>query len=64
VTMGKKSERKTELQPSAPKIDMICSTRAIYLMRDFLPFEYGAVNSTFSAIAHSPPFPPPRSPRS
>jgi hypothetical protein len=60
VSNGKACEKKADLQPITPKIDMICTTRAITLLR---PFAYAAcVAGDFSVckIGESPPVPPPR----
>jgi hypothetical protein len=43
---------------------MICTKRAITLLRPFVRFEYFASDFSFSDIGHSPPVPPPRSPLS
>jgi hypothetical protein len=60
VSKGKNSEKKSSLQSAAPKIDMICVTRAIRLLPPLTLFEYAA--SVFSSfdIGYSPPVPPPR----
>ena len=60
VTKGKKSEKKSEFQTPSAKIDLICSARVICLIPGFVQFEYGVINSSFSAIGDSPPVPPPR----
>jgi hypothetical protein len=62
VSNGKDSEKKQDLQSSAPKIDMICAPLANRIERTFVPFEY-AIRDRFSfELGHSPPVPPPRSP--
>jgi hypothetical protein len=60
VNKGKACEKKSDLQPLAPKIDIICTRRAITLFRPFVHFEYSASYFCFSQIGHSPPVPPPR----
>src|SRR5438876_6488640 len=60
VSKGKNSEKKSDLQSAAPKIDMICATRAISPARLFVRFEYARKNFSISEIGHSPPVPPPR----
>ena len=60
VSKGKNSEKKQDLQSSAPKIDMICAPLANRIERPFVPFEY-AMRDCFSLEqGHSPPVPPPR----
>jgi len=62
VSKAKNSEKKQDLQSSAPKIDMICASLANRIERTFVPFEY-AIRDWFSfELGHSPPVPPPRSP--
>jgi len=61
VSKGKACEKKSDLQPLTPKIDIICTKRAITLLRPFVHFEYSASDFSFSEIGHSPPAPPPRS---
>ncbi len=62
VSKAKNSEKKQDLQSSAPKIDMICAVLANRIERTFVPFEY-AIRDWFSfELGHSPPAPPPRSP--
>jgi hypothetical protein len=61
VDKGKNSEKKQDLQSSAPKIDMICAPLANRIERPFVPFEY-AIRDCFSfEVGRSPPVPPPRS---
>jgi hypothetical protein len=60
VNKGKDSERKSDLQPSAPKIDIICMARPIRLLPPFADFEHAAQDFSFSESGHSPPVPPPR----
>jgi hypothetical protein len=62
VNKGKACEKKSDLQPLTPKIDMICTKRAITLLRPFVHFQYSVSDFPFSEIGHSPPVPPPRSP--
>jgi len=62
VSKGKAVEKKSDLQPLAPKIDIICTKRAITLLRPFSHFEYSVSNFSSSEIGYSPPVPPPRSP--
>jgi hypothetical protein len=60
VSRGKDSEKKSDLQSPAQKIDMICAPRVIRLLPPFRRFEYASADSSFSDIRHSPPVPPPR----
>jgi hypothetical protein len=60
VNKGKNSEKKSDLQPLTPKIDIICTKRAITLLPPFVYFEYLAGDFSFSEIGDSPPVPPPR----
>jgi hypothetical protein len=61
VNKGKSSEKKSNLQSPAPKIDMICVWRTGSLLRPFIPFGYAMGNFSSSRIGRSPPAPPPRS---
>jgi hypothetical protein len=60
VNAGKNSEKKSDLQSSTPKIDMICVSRRASLLRPFIPFEYVLGDFCSSEIGRSPPVPPPR----
>ena len=60
VSKGKTAERKSDLQVLTPKIDMICTKRAITLLRLFVHFHYAASHFSVSKIEQSPPVPPPR----
>ena len=61
VNKGTNSEKKSDLQPVTPKIDIICTKRAITLLPPFVHFKYLAGDFSFSEIGDSPPVPPPRS---
>jgi hypothetical protein len=61
VNAGKNSDKKSDLQSPAPKLDMICAPRVIRLLPPFRRFEYALTDFSFSDIGHSPPVPPPRS---
>jgi hypothetical protein len=61
VNKGKSSEKKSDLQSPAPKIDMICASSTVRLIRPFIPFEYTVRDFCSSQIGRSPPVPPPRS---
>ena len=60
VNTGKNSEKKSDLQSSTPKIDMICAPRAIRLVTPFRRFDYALDSFSFSDIGKSPLVPPPR----
>jgi hypothetical protein len=60
VNTGKNSEKKSDLQSPAPKIDMICAASAIRLLPPFKPFQYAISNFSLSERRRSPPVPPPR----
>jgi hypothetical protein len=61
VNRGKNSEKKSDLQSSTPKIDMICVSRAGHLTPPFVLFVYVVRDFCSSQIGRSPPVPPPRS---
>lgn len=61
VNKGKSAEKKSDLQLSAPKLDLICTKDAITFAFPFISFDYANVNFRISKIGHSPPVPPPRS---
>jgi hypothetical protein len=61
VNKGKNSEKKSDLQSPARKIDMICVSWSGHLIRLFVPLEYTARDFCSSQIGRSPPVPPPRS---
>jgi hypothetical protein len=61
VSTGKNSEKKSDLQSSTPKIDMICAPRAIRLLPPFRRFEYVSTDFSLSRIGQPPLIPPPRS---
>jgi len=60
VDSGKTSEKKSDLQLLTPKIDMICTKRAITLVRPFAYVDYVAGDFSAFQIGESPPVPPPR----
>jgi len=61
VNSGKNSEKKSDLQSPAPRIDMICASCATSLLQPFVPVEYAARDFSFDKVGRSPPVPPPRS---
>jgi len=60
VDKGKTTEKKSDLQSFTAKIDMICTKRAITLIRRCVYIDY--LTGDFSAfkIRETPPVPPPR----
>jgi hypothetical protein len=60
VATGKASEKKTDVQSSVPKIDIICVARVIRLISPVALFDYTLCDFSVSEIEHSPPVPPPR----
>ena len=60
VNRGKTSEKKSDLQLLTPKIDMICTKRAIILIRRYAYVDYVAGDFSVFQIGESPPVPPPR----
>ena len=60
VDRGKTTEKKSGLQLLTPKIDMICTKRAITLVRPFTYVDYTAGDFSVFQIGESPPVPPPR----
>jgi hypothetical protein len=61
VNKGKTAEKKSDLQVLTPKIDMICTKRAITLLGPSVNFDYAVSDFSLSEIGYSPPVPPPRS---
>jgi hypothetical protein len=61
VATGKASEKKSDMQSRAQKIDIICVARMNPLISPFAPFQYALCDFSVSEIEHSPPVPPPRS---
>ena len=60
VERGKTADKKSDLQLLTPKIDMICTKRAITLVRPFTCVDYVAGDFSVFQIGESPPVPPPR----
>jgi hypothetical protein len=61
VAKGKASEKKSDIQSPAPKIDIACVVRVIRLISPYDRFQYALRNFSVSEIEQSPPVPPPRS---
>src|SRR4029077_9963133 len=61
VNKANSTEKKSDLQSSTPKIDMICVWWTASSLRPFISFEYTVRDFCSSQIEHSPPAPPPRS---
>ncbi|PYK41905.1 MAG: hypothetical protein DME46_12590 [Verrucomicrobia bacterium] len=60
VATGKASEKKSDIQSRAPKIDIICVARVIRLTSPFARSQYLLPDFSISEIEQSPPVPPPR----
>jgi hypothetical protein len=60
VATGTKTEKKSEVQSTTSKIDMICSAPPIRLPRPFVSINYPTTNSYSSDGGDAPPVPPPR----
>ena len=60
VDRGKTAEKKSDLQLLTSKIDMICTKRAITLVRLFTYVDYVAGDFSLFQVGDSPPVPPPR----
>jgi hypothetical protein len=60
VDKGKTTEKKSDLQLLTPKIDMICTKRAITLIRPCASIDYVAGHFSVFKLGESPPVPPPR----
>ena len=60
VNRGKTTEKKSDLQLLTPKIDMICTKRAITLVRLFVYVDYTPGDFSAFKTEESPPVPPPR----
>jgi len=60
VDKGKTTEKKSDFQLLTSKIDMICTKRAITMVRSFAYVDYVAGDFPVSKIGESPPVPPPR----
>jgi hypothetical protein len=61
VNKANSTEKKSDLQLSTPKLDLICTKHAITLALPFISFDYANSNFRISEIGRSPPVPPPRS---
>jgi len=60
VNRARTAEKKSDLQLFTPKVDMICTKRAIILVRPFIHFDYATSDFSFDQVGRSPPAPPPR----
>src|SRR5438270_13863514 len=60
VNRARTAEKKSDLQLLTPKVDMICTKRAIILVRPFIHFHYATSDFSFDQVGRSPPAPPPR----
>jgi len=55
VNRARTAEKKSDLQLLTPKVDMICTKRAIILVRSFIHFDYATSNFSFSQIGRLHP---------
>ena len=60
VQKGKASEKKPDMQPNAPRIDLYCLKRTILFLPPSTDIRYGEFCLTKIDMEHSPPTPPPR----
>jgi hypothetical protein len=60
IATGKASEKKSDIQSPAPKIDIICIARMIQWISPFTPFQYALGDFSVFEVGQSPPVPPPR----
>jgi hypothetical protein len=60
VNKAKAVEKKPDLQPLTPKVDMICPAGAITRVQPFMHFDYATISFSVSETRHSPAVPPPR----
>ena len=60
VQVGQRSEKKSDLQSLAPKIDLICNARVIRFTPGLQNFLYSPFSSLVNRRSHSPLVPPPR----
>jgi hypothetical protein len=60
VNKAKTAEKKSDLHPLTPKIDIICTQRAVTFVSSFISFDYASNNFPVSEVGQSPPVPPPR----
>jgi hypothetical protein len=60
VSRGKTAEKKSDLQLLTPRIDMICTNRAVTLIQPFVHFDYVTTDFSVFENGQSPPVPPPR----
>jgi hypothetical protein len=61
LTAARHSGKKSDAPPTAIKPDLICATRTIVLLPRSVDFPFARWEVNASALAHSPPTPPPRS---
>ncbi|PYK23151.1 MAG: hypothetical protein DME59_17920 [Verrucomicrobia bacterium] len=61
VNKAKSTERKSDLQPLTPKIDMICARGTVAVVHPSIDFEYASCDFSLSETWQTPPVPPPRS---
>jgi len=60
VNKGTASEKKSSVQSTFSKIDILCVARTFRLSPRSISFDYLASNCSLFESGHSPPVPPPR----
>jgi hypothetical protein len=60
VAEGKKSEKRSQVFPTAAKIDLICVTRTFTCLPPWVPHDYEMTTFPASELSLAPPSPPPR----
>ena len=60
VSAGTKSEKKSEVLPSATKMDLLCTTRQVICLPPFFRHTYANVSIAVPQRLEAPPAPPPR----
>jgi hypothetical protein len=60
VSKGKASEKKSDIQSTSPRIDLMCVHRSFGLKRPFDRFSYALADISADEIGYSPPAPVPR----
>jgi hypothetical protein len=60
VATGEKSENKSELPAPVAKMDLICTTRTLWSLPPWAPYEYARAHCAIPERFLTPPAPPPR----
>jgi hypothetical protein len=61
VAAGKKSEKKSDMQTTTAKIDLICPIQTLGWLRSCVPYDYAQTRFAIPERFSAPPVPPPRS---